>query len=87
MHGEGLEPGKTYQLNWTHVVGNRMTGRGWDEAANVVAEAKADAAGRAEFRFSAPDDLGGTHGLWVDMAGQAKKTGRTGSSRPHCRWT
>ncbi len=31
VHSEGLEPGKTYQLNWTHVVGNRMTGRGWDE--------------------------------------------------------
>jgi hypothetical protein len=74
VHGDGLEPGKTYQLNWTHVVGNRMTGRGWDEASNVIAEAKADTAGRADFRFSAPDDLGGTHGLWL-QAGQAKKTG------------
>jgi hypothetical protein len=74
VHGEGLEPGKTYQLNWTHVVGNRMTGRGWDEASNVIAEAKADTAGHADFRFSTPDDLGGTHGLWL-QAGQAKKTG------------
>jgi hypothetical protein len=28
---DGLEPGKTYRLNWTRVVGNRMTGTGWQE--------------------------------------------------------
>jgi len=74
VRGEGLEPGKSYQLNWTRVVGNRMTGQGWEQASKVIAEAKADAAGRAEFRFSTPDDLGGTHGLRV-QAGPAKKIG------------
>lgn len=74
VRGEGFEPGKPVQLNWTRVVGNRMTGRGWEEASIVVAEAQADAAGRAEFRFNVPDDLGGLHGLWVEQNGK-KKTG------------
>ncbi|HEX4589953.1 MAG TPA: hypothetical protein VH120_08500 [Gemmataceae bacterium] len=73
-HSEGLEPGKVYKLNWTRVVGNRMTGRGWEEVSKPIAEATADGAGRAEFRFNTPDDLGGSHGLWV-QAGTAKKVG------------
>ena len=48
------------------LVGNRMTSAGWEESARVVAEAKADATGRVEFHFKAPDDLGGTHTLWVE---------------------
>src|SRR5205823_5751330 len=74
VRGDGLEPARSYQLNWTRVVGNRMTGAGWQELSMVVAESKADAAGRAEFSFKVPDDLGGGHGLWIDT-GSAKKTG------------
>ena len=32
VRSEGLEPGKTYKLNWTRVIGNRMTGQGWEES-------------------------------------------------------
>ena len=71
----GLTAGKTYKLNWTRVIGNRMTGQGWEEASTPVAEAKADASGRAEFAFNTPDDLGGTHGLGIDMGGNKKKLG------------
>jgi hypothetical protein len=74
VRGEGLEPGRTYRLNWTHVIGNRMTGGGWEESANPIAESVADASGRALFRFRTPDDLGGIHGLWIDAGGK-KKTG------------
>jgi hypothetical protein len=82
VRGEGLEPGKSYKLNWTRVVGNRMMGPGaeqpgrtnWEELSKVVAESQADPSGRIEFRFSTPDDLGGTHGLWIDVGG-AKKFG------------
>lgn len=73
-HAEGLVPGKRYTLNFSRVVGNRMTGRGWEENSIAVAESTADAAGRAEFRFATPDDLGGDHGLWIDT-GTARKTG------------
>jgi hypothetical protein len=72
VHGAGLEPGNTYKLNWTRVVGNRMTGQGWEQSSKAIAEATADAAGRIAFRFNTPDDLGGNHGLWIDAAGTKK---------------
>jgi hypothetical protein len=71
----GLAPGKPYKLNWSTVVGNRMTDLGWQEQGRVIAESTADAAGQAEFRFKAPDDLGGVHMLWVDLDGGKKKQG------------
>jgi hypothetical protein len=70
--GSGFAAGTTYRLQWTTIVGNRMTGAGWEEQAHVIAEAEADAAGRAEFRFKVPDDLGGAHRLWVDAGGTTK---------------
>jgi hypothetical protein len=71
--GSGFEAGKTYRLNWNTVVGNRMTGAGWEEKSRVIAEGMADASGRTEFRFKAPDDLGGVHNLWVDAGGTKKQ--------------
>ena len=73
IKGSGFEAGKTYQLNWNTVVGNRMTSAGWEERARVIAEGKADATGRTEFRFKVPDDLGGAHNLWVDAGGTKKQ--------------
>ncbi len=74
VRGEGLEPGKSHRLNWTRVIGNRMTGAGWEQSSTAIAESKADSAGHAEFRFAVPDDLGGAHGMWIE-SGSAKKTG------------
>jgi hypothetical protein len=74
VRGDGLEPGKVYKLNWTHVTGNRMTGQGWEEGSAVIAEGKANSAGRIEFPLATPDDLGGIHGLWLDN-GAKKKIG------------
>jgi hypothetical protein len=47
---------------------------GWEERSRVVAEATANAAGNVEFHFKAPDDLGGSHGLWAEAA-TTRKTG------------
>ena len=74
VSGSGFEAGKAYKLNWTRVIGNRMTGQGWEDISLPVAEAKADASGRVEFGFKTPDDLGGTHGLWVEK-GKTKTIG------------
>jgi hypothetical protein len=74
VRGEGFAPGESLKLNWSRVVGNRMTGRGWQEATDVIAEGKADAEGRAEFSFNAPDDLGGSHTLSVESK-HGRKTG------------
>ena len=73
VSGTGFEPGRSYRLNWNTVVGNRMTGAGWEEQARVLAEGNADAAGRVEFHFRVPDDLGGAHRLWVDAGGPRKE--------------
>ena len=72
VKASGLEAGKTYQLNWSTVVGNRMSGQGWEEQGRVVAESIADPAGEAAFRFKVPDDLGGQHNLWIDLGGPKK---------------
>jgi len=74
VRGSGFAPDKPVALNWMTYVGNRMTGRGWEENSTVVAEATADASGNVAFFFKAPDDLGGVHTLWADTAG-ARKTG------------
>jgi hypothetical protein len=74
VRGEDFKPGETLRLNWSNVVGNRMSGRGWEESSRVIAETKADASGRADFRITVPDDLGGPHGLLVE-AGAVRKTG------------
>jgi hypothetical protein len=71
--GGGFEPGQRYTLQWNTVVGNRMSGRGWEEVARPIAKAVADASGRAEFRFIVPDDLGGVHNLWVEVGGTRKQ--------------
>jgi hypothetical protein len=49
VRGDGLEPGKSYKLNWTRVVGDQLMGPGaeqpgrtnWEETSKVVAETAA----------------------------------------------
>jgi hypothetical protein len=48
---------------------------GWEVRPRVVAEATADPQGNVEWSFKAPDDLGGSHGLWAEAKGGVKKTG------------
>jgi hypothetical protein len=74
VRGTGFAPGKPVALNWMTYVGNRMTGRGWEENSTVVAETKADAAGNVAFYLNTPDDLGGAHVLWGDT-GSGRKSG------------
>lgn len=72
--GSGFEPGKTYPVNWNTVSGNRVDGGGWEERSRVIGEVTADAAGNIEVNLNTPDDLGGSHKLWID-AGGTEKTG------------
>jgi hypothetical protein len=73
VRGAGLEPGKSYKLTFGTMTGNRVGGGGFDEAARVIAEAKSDAAGAIEFRFNAPDDLGGAHRVALVDRGETKE--------------
>jgi len=63
--GAGFQPGKSYHLTWTSQTGNRVSNTTWEEKTRDIAEAKADAAGRVDFAFNVPDDLGGAHRLGV----------------------
>ena len=74
VNGSGFEPGKNYKLNWDTLVGNRMTAAGWETKPRTIAAAVADAGGRAQFHFKAPDDLGGAHKLRVE-ADEIRKEG------------
>jgi hypothetical protein len=65
VRGKGFAPGEAYELAWSTVVGNRVAGEGWGEASRVIASAKAGRDGALEFRFPAPDDLGGLHAVSV----------------------
>ena len=69
VSASGLRSGERYTLNWTRVIGNRIDGRGWAESSTPVAEAVANADGDVAFEFETPDDLGGTHGVWLDADG------------------
>jgi hypothetical protein len=74
VRGNGFAEGKTYQLNWTSVAGNRVSGSGWEETSRVIAKASANAAGEVAFTFDVPDDLGGPHRVWV-QDGDKQKAG------------
>jgi len=70
--GTGLEPGRSYTLNWTRVIGNRIDGGGWQNNSIPVGEARAGQDGSIEFNIATPDDLGGTHGLWIEDGAEKK---------------
>lgn len=69
----GLEPGRSYPLNWSTVTGNRVSGAGWEEQESRIAEAVADASGKLVYRLKTPDDLGGIHNLRIDAGGTELK--------------
>ena len=74
VRGTGFQPGRTYQLNWTTLTGNRVAATSWEESSSAISEARADPSGNLAFSFAVPDDLGGLHTLWVEEGG-ARKTG------------
>jgi hypothetical protein len=65
VEGSGLKPGKTYELSWSSVTGNRVDGGGWQGSTKLAAHDAADASGQVAFHFKTPDDLGGSHILSV----------------------
>ncbi|NIN00746.1 MAG: hypothetical protein GTO24_22490, partial [candidate division Zixibacteria bacterium] len=61
LYGKGFTPGQKVQFLWYSVVGNRISGTGWDETSVELGTATARADGSVSFPFTAPDDLGGSH--------------------------
>ncbi len=61
LYGKGFAPGQVVRFLWYSVVGNRISGTGWDETSIELGTATARADGNLSFTFTAPDDLGGSH--------------------------
>ena len=69
ISGRGFEPGQELSLGWTSVVGNRISGGGWDEVTRDVGVVPVADDGTFEFAWAIPDDLGGPHRLIVGADG------------------
>ncbi len=57
--GSGYTPGQAVDIVWSTMVGNRVSGSGFEEARWTVGTATADPSGNVHFEFAAPSDLGG----------------------------
>lgn len=66
IEGRGLTPGKTYDVTWQTVSGNRVGGGGWQAQTRPLGKARADAAGTLALALATPDDLGGAHVIGID---------------------
>jgi hypothetical protein len=70
ISGRGFEPGDDVSLSWTSVVGNRISGSGWDEVVRPVADVTVSEDGAIDFEWAIPDDLGGPHRLIVESGSE-----------------
>lgn len=61
VYGGGFPPESEVQLTWYRLVGNRVSGQGWNEEDVVSGEVTTDNRGAFRFALSALDDPGGPH--------------------------
>lgn len=69
LYGKGFTPGQEIQFLWYRVVGNRVSGSGWDETSVELGTAIVQADGSVSLPFTALDDLGGDHRIEAISAG------------------
>lgn len=72
----GLPANSEATFIWHTMVGNRVSGQGFSETTNELGKATTDANGNLEFKFPAPDDLGGPPHL-IDIVINDKVMGQT----------
>lgn len=68
--GGGFDPGTAVVLQWYRIVGNRVSGQGWDEQAIELGVVPADPDGSVVFEADVPADVGGPHRIEARVAGQ-----------------
>ena len=68
--GRGFAPRETVELSWGTVTGNRVSGDGWADSAEVTGRTQADEGGRFAFAMKIPDDVGGPHPITAISAGR-----------------
>ncbi len=70
LMGRGFPANAKVDLTWSTVVGNRISGGGWQESTRDFGTVTAGPDGAFTYRFDTPDDLGGVHHV-VATAGDA----------------
>ncbi|MBK5268339.1 MAG: hypothetical protein JJE47_12980 [Acidimicrobiia bacterium] len=72
--GEGFNPGTEVEFIWYKIVGNRVSGSGWDEAGMAFGTATADSEGAVSLATEVPGDVGGTHRIEATVKGVLEAT-------------
>lgn len=67
--GQGFQPGSRVALDWFRIVGNRVSGQGWDEEALRLGAVVADGEGAFELTTEIPGDVGGPHRIGATVDG------------------
>jgi len=73
LTGSGFTPQHDVVLDWETVVGNRLSGNGWETQRVPLAHAVSDAGGRFVARVKTPDDLGGPHRVIAHSSGDTQE--------------
>lgn len=73
LRGFGLPEGSV-EFAWYRVVGNRISGQGWEEESTVLGTVVTASDGTVEFHFDALDDLGGPHRIEAIAGGAVVAT-------------
>jgi hypothetical protein len=71
LHGSGFPANATVAMTWSTIVGNRISGQGYQERTRAFASLTSGADGSFTYRFDTPDDLGGVHHI-VAKAGDVQ---------------
>lgn len=77
LQGRGFPANAKVDLTWSTVVGNRISGGGWQESSRGFGSVTAGPDGSFSYRFDTPDDLGGVHHIVAtagDVSAQADYT-------------
>lgn len=71
LMGEGFESGATIDLLWYRVVGNRVSGSGWEEQSVTLGQANASEDGSFSVPLQVPHDVGGAHRIEAVVDGDS----------------
>ena len=61
IRGEGLPPNQMISLLWQTVVGNRVSGQGWDDQSAEISRVTTGSDGTLSLDTTIPADVGGDH--------------------------
>jgi hypothetical protein len=65
LSGRGFPPATKVTVEWETVVGNHISGNGWETQLRRLGTSESDRAGRFTLRLRTPDDLGGPHRIFA----------------------